>query len=602
MNEQRNFILAIGLSIAVLVVWQFFIGNPQLEEKDLEARLVTEESSKLLVENSSISIPFPENVGNSINVPPANVVLDNTKDISTGQNIPRVEINSDSLIGSISLLGGKIDDLNLKNYRVDLDPGSELVKILSPLGTSNPYYVHHGWVEASGKNITLPSENTLWSLEEGSVLTSTNPIVMSWDNGNGLTFKRKIMVDEDFAFTVDQQVYNNTDSTVDLFPYALISRHGIPEDLLNFFILHEGFIGVLGEEGEKKADYDDIIDETEVYNDIMGGWLGFTDKNWATVIAPDPNMQYQGRYTSSNNGNIFQTDFLGSKISINKGETATSTSYVFSGAKRVNILDKYEDTYSLLNLDLLVDWGWFYFITKPLFYLLSWLNSIFGNYGVAILFATVIIKLFFFPLANKAYKSMSAMKKLQPEMTAIREKFKGDRPKQQQALMQMYRDEKINPMSGCLPIIIQIPVFFALYKVLFCTIEMRHEPFFGWIVDLSVKDPTSIFNLFGLIPWSPPSFLVIGVWPIIMGFTMFVQMKLNPSPPDPIQQKIFTWMPVAFTFLLAQFSAGLVVYWAWNNTLSSLQQYVIMKRMGVKVELWSNIQNLYKKSQKKKIQ
>ncbi|MDB4831757.1 membrane protein insertase YidC, partial [Hyphomicrobiales bacterium] len=424
----------------------------------------------------------------------------------------------------------------------------------------------------------------------------------SWDNGNGLTFKRKIMVDEDFAFTVDQQVYNNTDSTVDLFPYALISRHGIPEDLLNFFILHEGFIGVLGEEGEKKADYDDIIDETEVYNDIMGGWLGFTDKNWATVIAPDPNMQYQGRYTSSNNGNIFQTDFLGSKISINKGETATSTSYVFSGAKRVNILDKYEDTYSLLNLDLLVDWGWFYFITKPLFYLLSWLNSIFGNYGVAILFATVIIKLFFFPLANKAYKSMSAMKKLQPEMTAIREKFKGDRPKQQQALMQMYRDEKINPMSGCLPIIIQIPVFFALYKVLFCTIEMRHEPFFGWIVDLSVKDPTSIFNLFGLIPWSPPSFLVIGVWPIIMGFTMFVQMKLNPSPPDPIQQKIFTWMPVAFTFLLAQFSAGLVVYWAWNNTLSSLQQYVIMKRMGVKVELWSNIQNIYKKSQKKKIQ
>ena len=602
MNEQRNFILAIGLSIAVLVVWQFFIGNPQLEEKDLEARLVTEESSKLLVENSSISIPFPENVGNSINVPPANVVLDNTKDISTGQNIPRVEINSDSLIGSISLLGGKIDDLNLKNYRVDLDPGSELVKILSPLGTSSPYYVHNGWVEASGKDITLPSENTLWSLEEGSVLTSTNPIVMSWDNGNGLTFKRKIMVDEDFAFTVDQQVYNNTDSTVDLFPYALISRHGIPEDLLNFFILHEGFIGVLGEEGEKKADYDDIIDETEVYNDIMGGWLGFTDKNWATVIAPDPNMQYQGRYTSSNNGNIFQTDFLGSKISINKGETATSTSYVFSGAKRVNILDKYEDTYSLLNLDLLVDWGWFYFITKPLFYLLSWLNSIFGNYGVAILFATVIIKLFFFPLANKAYKSMSAMKKLQPEMAAIREKFKGDRPKQQQALMQMYRDEKINPMSGCLPIIIQIPVFFALYKVLFCTIEMRHEPFFGWIVDLSVKDPTSIFNLFGLIPWSPPSFLVIGVWPIIMGFTMFVQMKLNPSPPDPIQQKIFTWMPVAFTFLLAQFSAGLVVYWAWNNTLSSLQQYVIMKRMGVKVELWSNIQNIYKKSQKKKIQ
>ncbi|NND50452.1 MAG: membrane protein insertase YidC, partial [Rhizobiales bacterium] len=443
------------------------------------------------------------------------------------------------------------------------------------------------------------TSTTEWQLESGNRLTPGNPVVLSWDNGAGLSFRRTITVDELYMFNVTQSVQNNGTTPVTLYPYALVSRHGVPSDAFNFYILHEGLVGFIGEDGLQEIDYDDVTDGNSYSFSATGGWLGITDKYWAAVVAPDQRLPYKARFTSYGDRPVFQTDFLGSAVAIAPGAVSEITSQTFAGAKRVSVVDGYAAQYGLLNFDLLIDWGWFYFITKPMFLLLDWLNGFIGNFGLAILAATVLIKLAFFPLANKAYKSMSGMKKLQPEMVKLRERYKDDRVKQQQELMALYKKEKINPMSGCLPIVIQIPVFFALYKVLFVTIEMRHQPFFGWIQDLSAPDPTSLFNLFGLIPWDPPSLLMIGGWPLVMGLTMFIQMRLNPAPPDPIQQQIFNWMPLFFTFLLAQFAAGLVIYWAWNNALSVLQQYVIMRRMGVKVELWDNIIAMFKKAQGK---
>ena len=499
----------------------------------------------------------------------------------------------------MSLTGARLDDLKITGYQETISPESALITLFSPVGSADPYYVEHGWTVAPGDNGALPTSTTEWQLESGNRLTPGNPVVLSWDNGAGLSFKRTITVDELYMFNVTQSVQNNGTTPVTLYPYALVSRHGVPSDAFNFYILHEGLVGFIGEDGLQEIDYDDVTDGNSYSFSATGGWLGITDKYWAAVVAPDQRLPYKARFTSYGDRPVFQTDFLGSAVAIAPGAVSEITSQTFAGAKRVSVVDGYAAQYGLLNFDLLIDWGWFYFITKPMFLLLDWLNGFIGNFGLAILAATVLIKLAFFPLANKAYKSMSGMKKLQPEMVKLRERYKDDRVKQQQELMALYKKEKINPMSGCLPIVIQIPVFFALYKVLFVTIEMRHQPFFGWIQDLSAPDPTSLFNLFGLIPWDPPSLLMIGGWPLVMGLTMFIQMRLNPAPPDPIQQQIFNWMPLFFTFLLAQFAAGLVIYWAWNNALSVLQQYVIMRRMGVKVELWDNIIAMFKKAQGK---
>ena len=590
MNEQRNFILAIGLSILVLLVWQYFIGSNEIENQN-ETIIASENTS--LDDANLADIPVPSlDDSPAIN---ADILIESSNDTISEDTADRIKIDTQNIEGSISLVGARIDDIQLKNFKETMSEDSPLVQILKPVSSQKPFYIHHGWVAGPKENIVLPNEKSIWKLVRGNTLTETSPITLEWDNGDGLTFSKKIEIDSNYLFTINQSITNNTSEDFTLYPYSLISRNGIPDDYTNFFVLHEGFIGVLGESGEKKADYNDIAKNPESFENINGGWLGFTDKNWATVIIPPSDLIYQGRFTSLSNGNTYQVDYLGSAQDIKSGSIINIESMIFSGAKQVNILDKYEEEHSIEKFDLLVDWGWFYFLTKPLFYVLQWLYGILGNYGLSILGVTVLIKIVFFPLANKAYVSMSAMKKLQPEMLKIRENYKDDRAKQQQAIVAIYKKEKVNPLSGCIPILIQVPVFFALYKVLLCTMEMRHQPFFGWIRDLSAKDPTTIFNLFGLIPWSPPSFLLIGIWPILMGLTMSIQMRLNPTPPDPIQQKIFAWMPVVLTFLFAQFSAGLVIYWAWNNTLSSLQQYIIMKRMGVEVELWSNIKSAFKK-------
>jgi YidC/Oxa1 family membrane protein insertase len=611
MNEQRNFILAIALSIAVLLGWQYFIGIPRMEREEArraatetqqaESRMPAADAETAPEGTAPIPAPAPipdtpaaaSQTPAAVPVPgaPAAEVARETA-LTASQ---RVRIETPNLAGSIALTGLRLDDLRLTGYHETVNRGSPPITLLSPVGSADPYYIEHGWTVAPGSDVAVPTSTTVWRVESGDVLAPNSPVTFAWDNGAGLTFRRTVGIDTRFMFTVTQAVDNAGLESVTLFPYALVSRHGIPQDITNFYILHEGLIGVMGEDGLHEFDYSDVTEGNTYTFEATGGWLGITDKYWAAVVAPDQRVPYKARFTSYGDKPAFQADYLAGGITVAPGAGAEVTSRTFAGAKEVGTVDGYEAQYGLLKFELLIDWGWFHFITKPLFLLLDWLNGIVGNFGVAILVATVLIKLVFFPLANKAYVSMSAMKKLQPEMVKLRERYKDDRMRQQQEMMALYKKEKVNPMSGCLPIVIQIPVFFALYKVLFVTIEMRHQPFFGWIRDLSAPDPTSLFNLFGLIPWDPPGILMIGIWPLIMGFTMFLQMRLNPAPPDPIQQQIFNWMPLFFTFLLAQFAAGLVIYWAWNNSLSVLQQYVIMRRSGVKVELWDNLRQLFKK-------
>ncbi|VAW12438.1 Inner membrane protein translocase and chaperone YidC, long form [hydrothermal vent metagenome] len=587
MNEQRNFILAISLSMIVLVGWQFFVGIPRIEQQQAAQQTLAEEAG------TQGSAPVP----GAVPVPggaPTTIEAQETIREAVVSIAPRIVIDTPRVDGSISLLGARLDDLKLKDYRETVDPESPEITLLSPSGSPSPYYVEQGWTVAPGEVAPVPDATTVWSREGTGILAPETPVVLTYDNGQGLKFRRTIAVDDNYMFTVTQSVKNAGNTSVTLYPYALISRHGLPE-IENFFILHEGFVGVLGEEGLQEIDYDDVIDDGPQSFEATNGWLGITDKYWATVIAPEQGQPYSARYSAAGTRPVFQADYLLEAVTIAPSATASVTSNVFAGAKRVELLNAYKDDLNLLNFNLLIDWGWFYFITQPLFTLIDFLFRYFGNFGMAILATTVLIKLALFPLANKSYVSMSKMKKLQPEMTKLRERFGDDRAKQQQAMMELYKKEKVNPMSGCLPIVVQIPIFFALYKTLFVTIEMRHQPFFGWIKDLSAPDPTSLFNLFGLIPWDPPTFLIVGAWPIIMGVTMFVQMRLNPTPPDPVQAQIFTWMPLLFTFLLANFASGLVIYWAWNNFLSILQQYFIMTRQGVEVNLFGNIMEAFGK-------
>ncbi|MEM8876473.1 MAG: membrane protein insertase YidC, partial [Pseudomonadota bacterium] len=500
----------------------------------------------------------------------------------------RVEITTPEIRGSLSLRGARIDDVVLTQYRETVDPTSDNIVLLSPSGAPSPYYAEFGWVAEPGVNIELPNAQTDWILREGATLGPETPVVLTHNTGQ-LSFTRTIAVDENFLFTVTDEVINTGDQTVTLYPYGLVSRHGRPETI-NFFVLHEGMLGVMGEEGLVELDYEDVAEDGPFTYEAASGWLGITDKYWATALIPDTSSPFTARYNAANLRGVetFQADYLGAAVTIQPGGTGTKVGRVFAGAKEVSVIDSYEAQFGIDRFELMIDWGWFYFITKPLFYVIDFFFVMIGNFGVAILIVTVLIKLVFFPLANKSYRSLAGMKKVQPEMMKIRERFKDDKVKQQQAMMELYKKEKINPLSGCLPILIQIPVFFALYKVLFVTIEMRHAPFFGWVQDLSAPDPTSLFNLFGLLPFDVPGFLLIGIWPILMGITMFVQMRLNPPPPDPTQAMIFNWMPLLFTFLLATFPAGLVIYWTWNNFLSIIQQWVIMRRAGVDIEIWDN--------------
>ena len=445
----------------------------------------------------------------------------------------------------------------------------------------------------------MPGPATVWSVEGEQTLTPATPVTLTYTNDKGLTFTRTIAVDNNYMFTVSDAVANAGSAPVTLSNYGRIARIGQPHTD-GFFILHEGLIGVTGTEGLQEIKYSDLAEKRQIQpGKSQDGWIGVTDKYWAVAIVPSSAQPFQPRYAYFDDGRTrYQADFLTDPLVVEPGQSRTVETLVFAGAKETARIDAYQDERNIRQFDLLIDWGWFYFITKPMFYLIDFLFKMLGNFGLAILATTVVVKAIFFPLANKSYKSMANMKKVQPKLLEIREKYADDKMKQQQAMMELYKTEKINPLAGCWPILIQIPVFFALYKVLYVTIEMRHAPFFGWIRDLSAPDPTSLFNLFGLLPYDVPSFLMIGVWPIIMGITMFLQMRMNPTPPDPTQAMIFNWMPVIFTFMLATFPAGLVIYWAWNNTLSITQQGIIMKRQGAKIELWDNLVGLFKRKPK----
>ncbi len=594
MGENRELLLAVTLSILVLIGWQFYIGVPTVEEK--KAAQQTEQS-----QNLKPGTPAPSSTPGAPALPAVAPSAAVSREKALTES-PRVVIDTPSLAGSINLKGARIDDLRLTQYRETIEPDSPQIALFSPRETASPYYAEYGWVATQGATVKLPGPDTVWTAPAGVALTPATPVTLSYDNGEGLTFKRTVSVDDKFLFTVKQSVSNNSSVPVTLHSYALISRHGLPA-IEDFFVLHEGMIGRFSEDNSTtEIDYSDLEGEERLRSFAStGGWLGYVDKYWATVLMPDQAAKISARMFSTPLGGkeVFQTDYRLDAKTVPVGAVIESSSNLFAGAKVVSIINGYEESLKVEHLNLLIDWGYFFFITKPMFTLLDWLYKLVGNFGIAILLATVLIKLALFPLANKSYVSMSKMKLLQPEMLKIRERLGDDKAKQQQAMMELYKKEKVNPMSGCLPIVVQIPIFFALYKVLFGTIEMRHAPFYGWIQDLAAPDPTSMFNLFGLIPWDPPSFLMIGIWPLIMGITMFLQMRLNPTPPDPVQAQIFTWMPVFFTFLLATFPAGLVIYWAWNNFLSILQQYTIMTRQGVKVELWGNLKGTFSFGKKK---
>ncbi|MGP9822450.1 membrane protein insertase YidC [Salinarimonas sp. NSM] len=599
-EDSRNLILAIVLSVIVFVAWTYFYAAPQAQR---EAELAAQQQTAQAVDAAQPNLPLPSGGGIAPGAPTQTLVpgqsLPATREAALAA-APRLPISTPSKEGSINLRGARIDDLILKDYFETPEPGSDPIVLLSPSNTANPYYAEFGWIGGGEVPGGVPDSQTVWETD-ADALTPQSPVTLTWTNEAGIVFEREISVDQDALFTIEDRALNQSGEPITLYPYGLVSRHGMP-NVLGYFVIHEGFIGVLGDEGLQEWGYDDIAEADplraavtgEVWRDVTGGWVGITDKYWATAIVPDQETSFTGRYTAESAGGapIFQADALGAARTLAPGESATSTKRLFAGAKEVDVVDGYGEAYGIRQFDLLIDWGWFYFITKPMFYALDFFFGVFGNFGVAILIVTVLLKILFLPLANKSYASMAKMKAVQPEMMAIRERWGDDRMKQQQELMDLYKREKINPVAGCWPVLIQIPVFFALYKVLFVTIEMRHAPFFGWVQDLAAPDPTSIFNLFGLIPWETPALLTVGVWPIVMGLTMFVQMKMNPEPPDPVQKAVFTWMPVIFTFMLASFPAGLVIYWAWNNFLSVLQQGFIMRRHGVKIELWDNIKKM----------
>jgi YidC/Oxa1 family membrane protein insertase len=607
MNDQhRNTILAVILSGMVLIGWQYFFVAPQLEKQQAaqkaqqQAQQTQQTQPQGGVAPQPGAAPTPGQPGVPGRAAPA---LSREQAIAAA---PRVKIDTPKMSGSIALKGGRIDDVSLVQYRVTVDPKSPAVTLLSPAGTANPYYAEFGWSAASGTTVKLPDASTDWTQEGRNALTTTSPVTLVYDNGEGLTFRRTISVDENYLFTVRDDVRNSGTDAVTLYPYALIRRHGTPH-VEGFYILHEGLIGVLGEQGLQEVSYKTADEKKEiVFNKVTNAWLGITDKYWAATLLPDSATTLQRASFSSTAAGAsknYQADYLLDATTIAPGASGTAEARLFAGAKETPLVDAYDRKLKLNRFELLIDWGWFYFITKPMFWAIDFLFRLVGNFGVAILLVTVLIKIIFFPLANKSYASMAKMKNIQPEMMALRERYADDKQKQQQEMMELYKREKINPVAGCLPILIQIPVFFALYKVLFVTIEMRHAPFYGWIKDLSAQDPTNLFSLFGLLP--EPSaylgaavgaYLHLGFWPIIMGITMWVQMKLNPAPPDPTQKMIFDWMPIIFTFMLASFPAGLVIYWAWNNLLSVIQQGIIMKKNGAKIELFDNIKSTFKKA------
>lgn len=571
MQDDRNFLLAIVLMIGIILAWSYYNSLFAPPSEPVAGA----------VPQMQMEPGFPTATGSAATgwdggsfLPTASPVKERGAVLSEDG---RIAIDSGKLTGSIRLRGGRIDDLTLVDYRETVEKGSPNIVLLSPSGSQNPYFAEYGWTgQRAGQG---PNQMTPWQADTNT-LAPGQAVTLTWDNGEGLVFTRVYALDDKYMFRIAQKVENISGEPVTLVPYGSIQRVGTPETS-GYAVLHEGFLGVL-DGSLKEIDYEDSRDEPAIRQDGTGGWLGITDKYWLTALIPDQHTVFSGRveYQKRNGRDNYRARIVLQPYQITPGESVEVVSFLFAGAKKVDLISTYEETIGISRFDRAIDWGWFFFLTKPLFWLLDKIAGWLGNFGLAILALTVLIKLAFFQLANKSYVAMGQMRKLQPKMTELRERYKDDKQRQQQELMALYQKEKVNPVSGCLPILIQIPVFFALYKVLFVSIEMRHAPFFGWVHDLSAPDPMVITTLFGLIPWDPPSYLAIGIWPLIMGVSMFLQQKLNPQPADPIQAKIFGMMPIFFTFLLASFPVGLVIYWTWNNTLTIAQQWVIMKRHG----------------------
>ncbi len=597
--DTKNYYLALALSILVVIGWNYFYAKPQMD-RARQAQVAN--SAQTTAPGAPNAVP-PQ----TINAPPQGGPAPETPASRRDRKAvladsPRVEIETPALRGSIALKGAKLDDLALKEYRETPAASAPNIVLLSPSGSDGAYYAESGFVTARGGELGLPGPDTLWTADR-KTLTPETPVTLTWDNGKGLIFSRKVAVDKNYMFTTETSVANKGAAPVTLSPYSLIVRQGLPKTS-GYSVLHEGYVGVVGNSGVKEPTYASIEKEPNATLALKGtgGWAGFTDKYWATAIVPDQTKSFDATFSAIGTGEkTYQTATLDEPITVAAGATATSTSRLFAGAKVVTLLDQYKSSLGIEQFDLMIDWGLFYFVTKPMFFLIDGIYKIVGNFGVAIICVTFLVKLVFFPLANRSYMSMAKMKAAQPQLAALKEKYPDDKARQQMEMMAIYKREKINPIAGCLPMVIQIPVFFALYKVLFVTIEMRQAPFVLWIHDLSQPDPTNIFNLFGVIPFNPTTlplighFLAIGILPLIMGFTMFLQMKMNPEPTDPVQKTMFAWMPVIFTFMLGTFPSGLVVYWTINNTLTVIQQSVIMKRAGVKLELFDNLLRMVRK-------
>ena len=613
-DSQKNMILAIVLSLAVLLGWQYLFVWPKEQERRRQAQMQQTTVPAAQTGNGTAA-------GTTPGAPPASGTLPATTAQASGLPrdaalalSPRIAIDTPSLKGSIALKGGRIDDLVLAKYKQTTAPDSPKVVLLDPAGSKDSYFAEFGWVAAGGQTVAVPGGSSVWTPLGQNSLTPSTPVVLAFDNGQGLLFRRTISVDERYMFTIKDEVENKSAAAVVLQPYGRIYRLGLPKTS-GYAVLHEGLIGVLSADtsvGLQEVAYSELEKEAtnrekekkpaigeKNFAATKGGWLGFTDKYWAAVLVPPQSATYDAHLTgykavpgSQEEG--FQTDYLLEPVTVGPNASQTSQSQLFAGAKEVRIVNSYGEA-GIKRFDLMIDWGWSHFIAKPMFWLIERLSALLGNFGLAILVTTVIFKGLFFPLANKSYESMAKMKKMQPDMERIKELYKDDRERQQKEMMKLYSEHKVNPASGCLPMLLQFPVFFALYKVLFVTIDMRQAPFYGWVKDLSAPDPSNLFNLFGLLPFDPThlpvlgEYLHMGFWPMVMGATMWMTMQLNPQQADPMQQKIFNWMPVIFTFTMAGFPAGLVIYWAWSNVLSLFQQYYIMQKFGADIHLWKNL-------------
>ena len=560
--DNKNVFIAIALSMAVLLFWGAYFQPQEQVDKSSKQQLLNNNEKKT-------STDITPNINQPIEI---NLV---TREQSIN-SVKRIKIENDNIVGSISLEGAIIDDVSFKKHKQNLKDKKN-VEFLNPRQSINGYFVETGWTSINNK-IKVPSINSKWNVIGNNVLTQNKPVILNWKNGDGIVFEKKIELDEKYLFKISQKISNNTSNTIELYPYAQITRNKVPDDIQNFYISHEGFIGVFDEE-LKEDDYDDV-EEKKITREANKGWLGITDKYWMTALVPKQGESFKSSFLYKE---VFKANYiLNNPTTIQPSSSNSNEVRLFVAAKEVDTIDAYAANQNIEKLDLVIDWGWFYFFTKPLFFVIDYLFKLSGNFGIAIVLITIGIRLLFFPLANYSFRSMAKMKALQPEMVRLKEVHKEDKMKLQQEMMALYKKEKVNPASGCLPVLIQIPFFFAIYKMLFISLEMRHQPFFGWIKDLSAQDPTSLFNAFGLIPWDPPSFLVIGIWPILMGASMWVQQKLNPAPADPIQAKIFAFFPLFLTIILASFPSGLVVYWTVNNILTIAQQWVIMKKTKIK--------------------